>query len=207
MTYKNKSKRKFAVLLGVACCGTVAAVSAQDDIASFAAPLNVQYERPGVDFAQYDKLMINDLDVDNTKIVPPPWTEGQTFRWEISERNVGALQKEFHESMRDQISGNGGYEIVTRPGEGVMELTLTIVSFMPYAERKEKVITKGSGEMQISVEVRDAKTGVLLAIYEGPQEVGKEYNENTDFSRQQNLKMLFDSWGRRVRLAMDEDRQ
>jgi hypothetical protein len=207
MNDKKGSKRILTALLGLACCGMFAAISAQDDISEFAAPLNVQYERPGVDYSQYDKLIINDIDVDNTKIIPPPWTEGQTFRWEISERNVGALQKEFHESMRDQISGNGGYDIVTQPGEGVMELTLTIVSFMPYAERKEKVITKGSGEMQINVEVRDAKTGVLLAIYEGPQEVGKEYNENTDFSRQQNLKMLFDSWGRRVRLAMDEDRQ
>ncbi len=207
MNNKKGSKRTLTALLGLSCCGMVAALSAQDDISDFAAPLNVQYERPGVDYSQYDKLIINDIDVDNTKIIPPPWTEGQTFRWEISERNVGALQKEFHESMRDQISGNGGYDIVNQPGEGVMELTLTIVSFMPYAERKEKVITKGSGEMQINVEVRDAKTGVLLSIYEGPQEVGKEYNENTDFSRQQNLKMLFDSWGRRVRLAMDEDRQ
>jgi len=55
------------------------------------------------------------------------------------------------------------------------------------------------------VQVRDAQSGTLLGIYEGPQEVGKEYNENTDFARQQNLKLLFESWGARVRNAMDED--
>lgn len=192
------------IALWALVCG---AAVAQDDVAEFAAPLNVQYERPGVDFAKYDKLIINDLDVDNTKIVPPPWADRETFRWNISARNVGALQKEFHASMYDQISANGGYDIVTEPADGVMELTVTIVSFMPYAERKEKVVTKGSGEMKISAEVRDAKTGELLAIYEGPQEVGKEYDENTDFARAQNLKKLFDSWGRRVRIAMDEDRR
>jgi membrane peptidoglycan carboxypeptidase len=177
-----------------------------DELAEFAAPLKVEYERPpGVDFSQYDRLIINDLDVNDTKIVPPPWTEGQTFKWDISERNVGALQQEFLESMEDQISGNGGYPIVTEHEEGSLELTVRIISFMPYAERKEKVITKGSGEMRISAVLRDGQTGQLLAIYEGPQEVGSEYNENTDFTRGKNLKKLFDSWGRRVRLALDED--
>ena len=206
---KNKIGWLVAIVFGVIGSGATmgTAAFADDEVANFAAQLNVEYERPGVDFEDYDKLIINDLDVDNTKIVPPPWTEGQTFNWEISDRNVAALQKEFHASMTEQISGSGGYEIVTEPDDGTMELTLTIVSFMPYAERKEKVITKGSGEMQISVQVRDAKTGVLLGIYEGPQEVGKDYDENTDFAREQNLKKLFDSWGRRVRIAMDEDRQ
>jgi hypothetical protein len=203
MSATNVTRWQQAVIAGLAFVAMTCAFA--EDIAGFAAPLNAEYERPGVDYALYDKLIINDLDVDDTKILPPPWTEGKSFKWKISERNIGALQKEFHDSMREQISGNGGYAIVTDAGDGVMELTLTIVSFMPYAERKEKVITKGSGEMHISVQVRDAQSGTLLGIYEGPQEVGKEYNENTDFARQQNLKMLFDSWGARVRNAMDED--
>ena len=203
---KNNSKRILAAMLGLAFAGTMVAVA--DDVAEFAAPLRVEYERPpGVDFSAYDKLIINDLDVTETKIVPPPWTEGQTFKWNISERNVGALLSEFQESMEEQISGNDGYPIVTEHVEGSLELTVRIVSFMPYAERKEDAITKGSGEMQISAVLRDGQTGQLLAIYEGPQEVGSEYNENTDFTRAKNLKKLFDSWGRRVRLALDEDRR
>ncbi|MGI9342585.1 MAG: DUF3313 family protein [Gammaproteobacteria bacterium] len=208
MTGKNTSHWRQAAMAGLAFAAMSLAIAedaAAEEIADFAAPLNAEYERPGVDYASYDKLIINDLDVDETKILPPPWTEGKAFKWKVSERNIGALQKEFHESMREQISGNGGYPVVTESDDGVMELTLKIVSFMPYAERKEKVTTKGSGEMHISVEVRDAQSGTLLAIYEGPQEVGKEYNENTDFARQQNLKLLFDSWGARVRNAMDED--
>jgi hypothetical protein len=66
-------------------------------------------------------------------------------------------------------------------------------------------VTRGSGEMTIHVETRDAQTGDLLGIYEGPQEVGKDYQKNTDFTKQANVKMLFDSWGRRLRLALDAD--
>ena len=76
---------------------------------------------------------------------------------------------------------------------------------MPYAERQEKATTKGSGEMRIHVETRDAQTGELLGIFAGAQEVGKDYQPNTDFTREKNLKKLFDSWGRRIRIAMDED--
>jgi len=202
---KNNSQRILATVFALAA-GCWATSGVADDLAEFAAPLKVEYERPpGVDFSQYDKLIVNDLDVSETKIVPPPWTEGETFKWNISERNVGALQSEFHESMENQISGDDGYPIVAEHEEGSLELTVRIVSFMPYAQREDKVITKGSGEMRISAVLRDGQDGQLLAIYEGPQEVGSDYNENTDFTREKNLKKLFDSWGRRVRLALDED--
>lgn len=207
MNYKNKSKQLCAATLGLIFCGMIfGAGAANEDIAGYAARLNVEYERPpGVDYSAYDTLIINELDVSETRILPPPWAEGTPFKWDVSDKNVEALQKEFQAAMAEQISGNGGYDIVTEPGPGVIELTVRIVSFMPYAERKEKVITKGSGEMRISAELRDGGNGQLLAIYEGPQEVGQEYDENTDFARQENLKMLFASWGARVRISMDED--
>jgi len=97
-------------------------------MATFAVPLIVQHERPGVDYADYYTLIISDLDVDNTKIVPPPWMRGQTFTWPVSAANVATLQKEFQTWMREQISGNGGYEIVTAPGPGALEFTVTISS-------------------------------------------------------------------------------
>jgi len=204
MSFHIKPKQLAAAIVGIFCIAFGATAGAED-MAGFAAPLNAEYERPGVDWSKYDKLIINDLDVSRTNIVPPPWKDEKAFRWKVSDKNVAALQKEYHKSMEEQIAGNDGYEIVTEPDAGVLDLTLEIVSFMPYAERGEKVITKGSGEMHINVTVRDADSGQLLAIMEGPQEVGQDYDENTDFSRQKNLKKLFDSWGARVRIAMDRD--
>lgn len=204
MSLNNKPKRMLVAILGLLSGAFINGAGAED-VANFAAPLHAEYERPGVDWSTYDKLMVNDLDVSRTKIIPPPWKDQQAFRWEVSEKNVTVLQKEFHKSMEEQISGNDGYEIVTEPGDGVLDLTLEILSFMPYADRDEDVLTKGSGEMHINVMVRDSQTGQLVAIMEGPQEVGSDYDQNTDFSRQKNLKMLFDSWGARVRIAMDRD--
>jgi hypothetical protein len=170
-----------------------------------AKPLNVEYERAGLNFASYDSLLFNELDVSNTKIVPPPWKADKPFKWKVADKNVAALQAAFQESMLEQISANEGYPIVTEADSGVLEISVKIVSFMPYAERKENVTTKGSGEMRIHAELRDAQSEELLAIYEGVQEVGQDYGANSDFTRAENLKALFDHWGKRIRHAMDED--
>jgi len=128
---------------------------------------------------------------------PTPLTGTLQTTFVLRQANAGAALARVSEgaSMALAIFGE----------EGSLELTVRIVSFMPYAQREDKVITKGSGEMRISATLRDGQDGQLLAIYEGPQEVGSDYNENTDFTREKNLKKLFDSWGRRVRLALDED--
>lgn len=204
MNFQNKPAALLAVLAMLGFGGFMVGAGA-DDVAEFAAPLNVEYEHPDADFSRFQRVLLGELDVDHVTIVPPPWLADQAFKWEVSEVNIARLQSEYIAAMTDQIQGNGGYQIAREPGPGVMELSVRIVSFMPYAEQKDSVTTRGSGEMKIHAELRDAQTGDLLAIYEGPQEVGKEYQPNTDFTKAENLKKLFNSWGRRVRIAMDAD--
>jgi len=153
MVAKIKSTGVIVMLVGIVVSSAMTDVNAQEG-ADAVKPLNVEYKRPGTDYTQYHALLINDLDVSNTKIVPPPWKADKPFKWEVSEKNAEALQAAFSRSMRDQITANGGYPIVTEPGPGILEIDLRIVSFMPYADRDEKVTTRGSGEMRIHVEVR-----------------------------------------------------
>jgi len=206
MNFHNKRPATLGLVVSFTICCVTGTVNA-DELANFSARLNVEYERPNSDYSQFDKLLVMDLDLSEALIVPPPWLAEKAFDWKVSEKNAAHLNTEFLASMTDQITGNDGYEIVDEPGPGVLLLSVKVVSFMPYAEQKDrKAVTKGSGEMTIHVETRDSQTGELLGIYEGPQEVGKDYQKNTDFTKQQNVKMLFNSWGRRVRLAMDGGR-
>ncbi len=204
MNLNNKMTRIIAVLLGIVAVSVMTGIHA-DEATDYTKPLRVEYQRPGFDFSNYRSLLINELDVSHTKILSPPWKADKPFTWKVPDESLEALQAAFRESMHDQISENDGYPIVVEPDPGVMEVSVRIVSFMPYADRKEKVTTRGSGEMVIHVELRDAQNEELLGIYEGPQEVGQSYQPNSDFSRQKNLKALFDSWGRRLRQLLDGD--
>ncbi len=202
---KSRANRVIALVVSVMAGSAMTATYAHED-ADAGQPLKVRYEQPGVDYSKYHSLLIDELDVATTKIVPPPWKADKPFSWKVTEKNFAALQAAFTESMRDQISANSGYPIVAEPGPGILEFNLRIVSFMPYANRDEQVTTRGSGEMRIHVEIRDSQSGDLLAMYEGPQEVGQDYRVNSDFTRQDNLKSLFDNWGRRIRAVLDERR-
>jgi hypothetical protein len=197
------AQRNFAAVATLSVLACLAVGVNADDVADFAAPLKVEYERPGADLSNYDAVLLADLDVSDAKILPPPWLADKAFNWEVSDENVARLQADYVAAMKSQIQGNAGYPIASEPGARVVVLAVRIISFMPYAERDDKATTRGSGEMRIQAELRDAQTSELLALYEGPQEVGKDYQPNTDVSKEQNLKKLFDSWGRRVRLAMD----
>ena len=176
-------------------------VLAQDRPAE--SPLKVEYIRADIDYSQYDKLMLDDVDVSNTRIISPPWRETEPYDWKITPESTAALQAAFRAAMTEQVSGNDGHPLVEKSGPGVMEMRIRIISFMPYADRNEKVTTRGSGEMQIQVALRDATTNELIAMYEGTQEVGQNYQVNSDLTRQKNLQELFNVWGQRVRAFLD----
>ena len=52
----------------------------------------------------------------------------------------------------------------------------------------------------------DGATGELLGIFEGTQDVGSEYQQNTRLNAENNLRALFDVWGMRMRKVMDDSR-
>ena len=159
-----------------------------------------------VDFSKYDKFMILPLDTGETVIIPPPWAEGSAAHprpWKIKDKNLTFLNAQYRDAMKKKLQDEGGYSLVDEEGDDVLAVEIEIISLTPWAERGEKVVTLGSGEMTFRAELRDSMTRDLLVIYEGDTPVGKDYQENTDFSLQQNVNALFNEWGEYLRLALD----
>ena len=48
------------------------------------------------------------------------------------------------------------------------------------------------------------RSGEILVIIEGSMPVGEDYHENTQFSVDQDVEELFESWGEYLRLALNE---
>ena len=169
--------------------------------------VDISYVRPDVDFTVYDKFLIKPLELDQTLLVPAPWVEGKAGKprpWRINQKNAMFLQNQYTSAMKKQLEEIGGYKLTDEAGSDTLEVEIEIISLTPYAEPKDKVITKGSGEMTIRAEIRDSRTAEALVIYEGDTQVGRDYHENTQFSVDQDVQELFESWGEYLRLALDE---
>jgi len=171
--------------------------------------LDVYYEREDVDLADYNAILIDSLGLDDARIVRPPWYDGEEKnpkKWRLTDSDIKWLRKSYRETMTAAITDNDGYKVVTEPGEGVLVLDIEIIYLMPYAERGEKVTTRGFGEMLVQAQLRDGMTGQLLAVYEGKQDVGSAYQENSRLNNETRLRALFEYWGSRVRGIMDASR-
>ena len=177
---------------------------------AFSQQLDAIYVNPDMSLANYDRILLSDLNIASAKVVPPAWVEGKDRnprRWAIKEQGIQAMQKAFREAVTEHLTANNGYEVVTTPADKTLEATVIIISLTPYALAEDNVVTKGTGELTMQVSLRDALTNKLLAIYEGPQQVGEAYQERTDLSALNDLKSLFDDWGKRIREAMDQAHQ
>ncbi len=169
----------------------------------------INHVNPDADFSSYNHFIILPLDLHGTRLIPPPWVEGQAGkprRWTLSEKNASFLQEQYYAAMKAELEDEGGFGLVEDPAADAMELEIEVISLTPYASPKEQVITKGSGEMTIRAELRDSMSGDILVIYEGDTAVGEDYQELTEFTVDQNVDQLFRGWGAYLREALAEEK-
>jgi hypothetical protein len=200
--------RKIVMFAGLlAVVGFSMAVNAAEQVDVTVRDLTPYYEKEGVNLADYHSILIDTLGLDHARIVQPPWYDGDEKnpkKWTLSNADIKWLRQSYRETMTAEIAGNNGFPVVAEPGEGVLILGIEVVYLMPYAERGEKVTTRGFGEMLVQAQFRNGMTGELLAIFEGKQNVGSEYQQNTRLNNENRLQDLFQYWGQRVRGLMDQ---
>ena len=163
------------------------------------------YEKDGIDLSRYKAIMLDSLGLDDARVMAPPWYEGEDGspkKWQLTDSDIKWLRKSYRETVKAEIE-KGGYPVVDAPGEGVLILDIEIIYLMPYARRGEDVTTRGFGEMLVQAQFRDGMTQELLAVYEGKQNVGSEYQQNSRLNNESSLRELFQYWGSRVRGIMD----
>jgi hypothetical protein len=171
--------------------------------------LSAYYEKPGVDLSQYTAILLDNLSVDDARVLPPPWYQGADSglkKWQLTDADLQWLRKSYREAMQAEITGKGGYPIVAEPGKGALILDVAIIYLMPYARKGEEVETRGFGEMLVQAQLRDGMTQELLAVYEGKQEIGSGYQQNTRLNNENSLRELFQVWGTRMRGILDSQK-
>ena len=171
--------------------------------------LTIVFEKPGVDLRTYRQILVKPLNLIDARIVPPPWVENADPKlWSLTRENQAFLRNAFASSMQAGIEESGRFQATTQADPAVLQLEVHLVSLTPWAARGEDVETLGSGELTFEAYVRDAQTADLLALFKGTQQVGQDYQENTEFNKASSLTEHFTNWGRNVsrRLAARQAR-
>ena len=188
---------RFALVRAVGAAALLAAATAvwaQTD-----APLTASYTKPGVDLKQYKQFLIKPLNLEDTRLIPPPWVEKPDPKaWTLSRQNQQFLRDTFASAVRAGVESEGKFQVVKEATPGTLQIDVHLISLTPWAAHDEKVQTLGSGTMTFEAHVRDAKTAELLAVFQGTQQVGKEYQENTPANKMSNLKEHFTTWGKNI---------
>jgi len=205
--------RKFlltCVGLVAVVAGTGQVIAAEEEFAANVDNLKPYYINEAADLSGYNKVLIGSLGVADARVIAPPWYQGEDqgpARWELTKKDIEWLRKSYRAAMKEQIETKGGYPVVTDIAADVLILDIEIITLMPYARKGENVQVRGFGEMKVQATLRDGMTSELLAIFEGSQDVGTEYQQSTRLNAENNLKALFQVWGARMRKVMDDSRQ
>jgi len=166
--------------------------------------------KEGVNWQQYGKFLVHPLDVDNVRVIKPPYAQDDPSDWSLDVQDLAGIQAIFRDVMQRELSGNGGYPLVYAPGSDVVEVEVELLSITPWLKpggdeslQGYVVTTLGSGEIAGRVEMRDSTTRELLLLIEGDKAVGEKYTEFTRANNASNVEAMFTSFAKRVRVAMD----
>ena len=177
---------------------------------AFAQQVEPTWVKEGVNWEQYSKFLVKPLNIDDVKLVKPPWAADDTSEWTLEIQDLEAIQAIFRDAMKDVLSGNDGYPLVYLDGKDVLEVEVELLSIMPWLKPGGdesldgyEVKTLGSGEITARVELRDSTTRELLLMIEGDKAVGEKYSEFTVANNVSNIESMFRSFATRLRNSMD----
>ncbi len=125
------------------------------------------YARPGANLSQYNKVMLDPVEVSFSKSWKPDRAGGPITAAERQTIKDG-LAKIFREELKKELQRSGGYAIVDAPGEDVLRIRAEIRDLYinaPDLPRSgpTRIYALSAGEMRLVAELRDGPTGALIA--------------------------------------------
>lgn len=123
-------------------------------------------ERPGVDWRNYDKVTISDVQVTFSNT----WDPRAFGRFGLEPQDVAKIRDDLGKLAREEFAAalrGGGYTVVPAAGAGVLQVVPKIVDLYVNAPPRSEINPQytyvlESGEMTLVLELRDSITGVLL---------------------------------------------
>ncbi len=125
------------------------------------------YARPGIDLSQYDKVMLDPVEVSFSKNWKPDPAGGPITAAEKQSIKDG-MAKILRQELQKELQRSGGYALVSGADAGVLRIRVEIRDLYINAPDLPRAgptrnYALSVGEMRLVAELRDAPTGALIA--------------------------------------------
>ena len=174
------------------------------------------YRAPGVDWAVYDKIMIDDVTVAFRK----NWqrdqnrNQGSRIRTEDMDRIRNGMADLFDEVFTAELSEKGAYEITAETGENVLRIRPHIVDLDVYAPDprhaagRQRSYAESAGRMTLKLELYDSETGDLLAVARESKEAPRRgyLQWSNSVTNRKEFRLMLQGWARDLRKGLESAR-
>ena len=162
--------------------------------------LRAVYMKPGADLSQYSKVKLLDAYVAFRKHWQREHNEDEPFEMRVSDKDMKEIRdrvaKEFTKEFTKVLSTEGGHQVVTDGGDGVLILRPAIVNLDVTApdimtSGMSQTMVASAGSMTLYLELYDGKTNAIIARIIDPEaadnaglaEVANRVTNTADFDR------------------------
>jgi hypothetical protein len=169
------------------------------------------YRRPDVDTAAYSKIMIGEPAVEFSK----NWNPRNYGKFGLSAAQLTKIRvglADMAKSVFAKSLSDGGYEIVTEAGDGVLWITPNIVNVfinapdVPTAGRS-RTYTMDAGSATLALQVNDAVSGTLLAVVLDQRRSGSSSMQwATSVSNRAAAEAMLKGWAEQLKRELDAAR-
>jgi len=169
------------------------------------------YRRPDVDLTAYNKILIGEPAVQFSK----NWNPRNYGTFGLSAAQLTKIRAELAAMAKGVFTktlSDGGFEIVTDAGDGVLAITPNIVDVfinapdVPTAGRS-RTYTMDAGSATLALQVNDAVTGTLLAVALDSRRSGtSSMRWTTSVSNRAAAEQMLKNWAEQLKRELDAAR-
>jgi hypothetical protein len=162
--------------------------------------LRAVYMKPGADLSQYDKVALLDVYVAFRKHWQREHNEDEPFEMRVSDKDMKEIRdrvsKAFAKEFTKVLSTEGGHQVVTGGGDGVLILRPAIINLDVTAPDlmtagMSQTMVASAGSMTLYLELYDGKTNAIIARIIDPEaadnvglaQVANRVTNTADFDR------------------------
>lgn len=167
---------------------------------------------PEVSFSSYTKIMLVPVSMENTEIIQPQSTRGSR-PWVLEDRDKELINNSYQQMMSKYLVDEGGYELVTDPGEGVIVIQAALVALAPSAPKddgrsrgttsvRSKTFTDSAGTITMAMVLLDGVSGKQLVKWVDARSGWGTMRNNNSVSNLSDVNLIFSSWASQVRRGL-----